>query len=222
MGQPEKVVNIMSYEILTTKQRILNSAVHLFAAKGFTETTIRELAAEAGINTASMYYHFPSKTSILEYILNDYAENIANTLHHDKLLELKENPTADNILACLMLDFPEGKEEYYLKALSVMLQEQYRNATVRKILSEHTILGGERIIKIIVNTLIDFNVLAKDTDPDFWAKAHSSFIYAFASRNSLGIGDNAPGFSGMGLVEILRSMYDMLLNTCAADKNNPL
>ena len=198
----------------STKEKILSSAVTLFAAKGFTETSIRELAADVGLNAASIYYHFPSKNSILEFLLEDFAKNIANTFFQDRLIMLKENPTTDGILSCFMLDFPPGKVDYYLKVLRVMLQEQYRNSLVREILTESTIIGGERVVKAIINYLIDINVLEKDTDPDFWAKAHSSLIYTFSSRMALGIGDNAPEFSGMGMVDMFKYLYDLLLKTC--------
>jgi AcrR family transcriptional regulator len=56
-----------------TKQRILDTAADLFAKKGFTETTVRELTKAIGFkNPASIYHHFQSKNAILEHLLNDY------------------------------------------------------------------------------------------------------------------------------------------------------
>jgi len=43
---------MMENEKVSTKGKILNSAVTLFAEKGFTETTIRELAGDIGLNSA--------------------------------------------------------------------------------------------------------------------------------------------------------------------------
>jgi AcrR family transcriptional regulator len=48
-----------------TKQRILEIAGDLFARKGYTATTIADIAAELGTTTAALYYHFPSKQAIL-------------------------------------------------------------------------------------------------------------------------------------------------------------
>ena len=53
-----------SQEKRSTKQRILRSAIDLFAKKGYTETSIRELAAAVGVKEASIYNHFLSKNSI--------------------------------------------------------------------------------------------------------------------------------------------------------------
>ena len=204
----------MDSEKISTKEKILSSAVSLFAAKGFTETTIRELATDVGVNPASIYYHFPSKNAILELVLNDYAREISNTFYQERLIELKDNPTADGILSCLLLVFPEDKVDYYTKVLRVMLQEQYRNPFVRSVLIESSIAGGERVVKAIIEKLIEYDVLSENTDPYYWAKAHSSLIYTFSSRMALGIGDSSPEFTGMGMVDMLRYLYDLLLKTC--------
>lgn len=53
-----------------TKQRILEIAGDLFARKGYTATTIADIAAELGTTTAALYYHFPSKQAILAGLLS--------------------------------------------------------------------------------------------------------------------------------------------------------
>ena len=48
-----------------TKNRILGIARDLFARKGFTGTSIADIARELGTTTAALYYHFSSKADIL-------------------------------------------------------------------------------------------------------------------------------------------------------------
>ncbi len=45
--------------------RVQRAAVTLFATKGFAATGIRELGAEAGINSATLYHYVGSKESLL-------------------------------------------------------------------------------------------------------------------------------------------------------------
>jgi AcrR family transcriptional regulator len=52
-----------------TKQRILEIASGLFARQGYSATTIADIARELGTTTAALYYHFPSKASILAGLL---------------------------------------------------------------------------------------------------------------------------------------------------------
>ena len=195
------------------KQKILEEAIKLFAAKGFTETTMRELAAASGMKESSIYNHFSSKNAILDYIIDEYSQFTRPVLELDKLSALKDNPSADGIIACLSLVFPEGRVEYFLNELYVILHEQHRNPVVKKFMTEDYIMGNEKVVKSIINALIDYGVIRADTDPDFWAKMHSCLIYTFASRLMLGIGDSDPGFSGMGMSEMLHNMYELLLKT---------
>ena len=200
----------------TTRQKILYNAIKLFADKGYTETSVRELAAASGIKEASLYYHFPSKNHILEEILDEYSKFTQSTFSKEKLLSaIKRSPNAEGILSSITLVFPKGKEKYYLQMLYVMFQEQHRNPTIGKFMSRHYILGNEQIIRNVIDSLKELGIIRRDTDPDFWVKVHSSLLYAYASRHMLGIGDGVVGieteYSGMTMPEILRFLYDLLI-----------
>ena len=52
-----------------TKDRILDAAEHLFAHHGFDATSLRMITAAAGVNLASVNYHFQSKNSLIEAVL---------------------------------------------------------------------------------------------------------------------------------------------------------
>ncbi len=47
-----------------SRARILEAATALFAAQGFHATTIRDIAARAGVNVAAVNYHFRSKDEL--------------------------------------------------------------------------------------------------------------------------------------------------------------
>jgi AcrR family transcriptional regulator len=48
------------------KVKIIESAIELFSVKGFEGTSVREIAAEAGVNVAMINYYFVSKEKLLE------------------------------------------------------------------------------------------------------------------------------------------------------------
>jgi AcrR family transcriptional regulator len=48
-----------------TRERILDAALRLFRDKGFDETTMRDVAAEAGVATGGAYYYFRSKEELV-------------------------------------------------------------------------------------------------------------------------------------------------------------
>ena len=65
----------------STRNRILRTAVSLFAQKGFSKVSMREIAKECGIKGASIYHHFPSKDSILVEGIGAMVSGIEPPLH---------------------------------------------------------------------------------------------------------------------------------------------
>jgi len=49
--------------------RLLAAAARLFKEKGFARTTVRDIAAEVGILSGSIFHHFPNKESILKEVM---------------------------------------------------------------------------------------------------------------------------------------------------------
>jgi len=56
-----------------TKTKILDAAEKLFTSNGFAGTSLRAVIKEAGVNTASVHYHFGSKEGLIEAVLDRWA-----------------------------------------------------------------------------------------------------------------------------------------------------
>lgn len=56
---------------------VLAAAVELFASRGFDATSIRDIATAAQVQPASVYYHYPSKESLLVAIVDRAAAQVA-------------------------------------------------------------------------------------------------------------------------------------------------
>ncbi|THV34625.1 TetR/AcrR family transcriptional regulator [Glycomyces buryatensis] len=82
-----------------TRQRIIDVALELFAERGYDGTTMRAIAAEAGVSVGNAYYYFKSK----EHLIQGFYEQA--TLQHAELaptvLEGKET-LAERIEAALL------------------------------------------------------------------------------------------------------------------------
>ena len=57
-----------------TRERLLETASHLFASKGYASTSVREIVARAGVSKPVLYYHFQSKEGLYYAILEWGAE----------------------------------------------------------------------------------------------------------------------------------------------------
>jgi len=55
----------------STRQRIVQGARNHFFANGFRGVTMDDLAGELGMSKKTLYAHFPSKTALLEAVLDD-------------------------------------------------------------------------------------------------------------------------------------------------------
>lgn len=53
-----------------TRQRILTASMRLFSRQGFARTTVRDIAREAGITDAAIYYHFANKDDLLRELVD--------------------------------------------------------------------------------------------------------------------------------------------------------
>ena len=64
-----------------TRARILDAAMNLFRDRGFEETTMREIAAGAGVATGAAYYYFESKDAIVLAFYDQAQQDMEPLLH---------------------------------------------------------------------------------------------------------------------------------------------
>ncbi|MBV1780941.1 TetR/AcrR family transcriptional regulator [Paeniglutamicibacter sp. ABSL32-1] len=57
-----------------TRQLLLDTAMELFATKGFAGTTMRSIATESGLSLGNAYYYFESKDSIVHELFRELLE----------------------------------------------------------------------------------------------------------------------------------------------------
>jgi AcrR family transcriptional regulator len=84
------------------RQRILTAAATLFARKGVSATTVREIADQAGILSGSLYHHFDSKESMVDEVISPYLQDLRS--RYKKALAGSADPRVrlhDLILASL-------------------------------------------------------------------------------------------------------------------------
>jgi AcrR family transcriptional regulator len=55
-----------------TRNTILQVANRLFVRQGYTATSTRQIAEEAGIGKATIYHHFPDKQAIVLALLENH------------------------------------------------------------------------------------------------------------------------------------------------------
>ena len=71
----------------TSRDAILDAALRCFAAKGYAATTIKDLASEAQVNSALLYYYFADKETLyretLRHVARQLGESAGSRLEDD-------------------------------------------------------------------------------------------------------------------------------------------
>ena len=62
---------------MTTKEKITEEALTLFAEKGYKGTSVKNIADAVGIKDASLYNHFKSKQEIFDSIVELVSKHIS-------------------------------------------------------------------------------------------------------------------------------------------------
>jgi AcrR family transcriptional regulator len=61
---------------LGSDEQIMRAALECFVEKGYHGTSIRTIAARAGLSVPGLYHHFPSKAALLERLIDDTMDDL--------------------------------------------------------------------------------------------------------------------------------------------------
>ncbi len=62
--------------MIDTRQKLIETAESLFADQGYSSVSLRQIIAEAGVNVASVHYHFGSKEELLDAVIAPKAQSV--------------------------------------------------------------------------------------------------------------------------------------------------
>ena len=92
-----------------TAQRIVNAAESLFATQGYAGTTLRQIAAAAGLKEPGIYNHFGGKQELYEAVLqralNPLAEVLSTRL--EEAADLRDFTELPALMTDLLLQHPQ-------------------------------------------------------------------------------------------------------------------
>ncbi|NPT46481.1 TetR family transcriptional regulator [Paraburkholderia sp. 1N] len=65
---------------LTVRERILDHAIVLIMERGYNGFSYRDLSELVGVKTSSIHYYFPSKEDLVLEAVNEYSDNVLNSM----------------------------------------------------------------------------------------------------------------------------------------------
>ena len=149
---------------MTTKERILEEALTLFAENGYDGTSVDLIAQRVGIKAPSLYKHFKGKEDILNTLIDRaearYEESFGSSEHIGKLPESKEEFVSDALgrVAFTIHDPMIRKMRKFL------IQEQFRSERLAEITTKHQLDGLRLMYTKIIEGMMNKGLFRED-DP---------------------------------------------------------
>jgi AcrR family transcriptional regulator len=124
-----------------TRRRLLDSARARFALDGYSGTTVRDIATDAGVNVALINRYFVSKEGLFEACLRHVAEDLGRSPEDATLESLMETvisqvtgaPSGDQTLQMLLLLRSSGDER----------AEEIRRSTLEAFARGMAVIAGQ-------------------------------------------------------------------------------
>lgn len=142
-----------------TKERIFNEAVRLFSEKSFAVTAVRDISSAAGINEASLYYHFENKADILDEIMNLFRKKLKkHTLTKRQIDNLIESSTPRQILQKFVSYFSDdyaSDTPFMWRACRIVCMEQFTNQKARDVVINDLHEEIEKSLEYALDRLIE-------------------------------------------------------------------
>ncbi len=98
---------------------ILEKALNLFIHKGYTGTTVRDIASSLSISPALLFHYFESKEKILSELINIAQEGVVMAQH----LFVPEKKPLENFLSVAQLILNSFRDEKYSAPIFVLIHQ---------------------------------------------------------------------------------------------------
>ena len=121
----------------STKTRIFNSALHLFASKGVENASMRDIADSAGINIASIYNHYTSKEQLVDACYDFFVEHHESARLSEEIYKIiLQNGTKEEVIRIANEQFPLEPEENLVCSMTILFSRIYIDAKATEKYSE--------------------------------------------------------------------------------------
>ena len=149
---------------MSTKEKILDAALTLFAENGYNGTSVEQITKAVGIKAPSLYKHFKGKEDILNALIDSaevrYEEMFGSERNIGKIPESREEfieMTMGRIVFTM-------RDPVIRKTRMFLVQEQFRNERTSEVTTRHQLDGIQGMFARILKGMMDKD-LVKEDDP---------------------------------------------------------
>ena len=124
---------------MTTKEKIMDVAIHMFSERGYEAVSIRDICGEVGIKESTLYYHYKNKKDILDSLIARFRDHIDGLLSHiDEMDEAssgrlrKSDVASSKVMDEYMMD-SYLFDPFCNLMIRLMMIEQFHNEEIREL-----------------------------------------------------------------------------------------
>lgn len=154
-----------------TKEKILMTALQLFARDGYEAVSVRNIAEELGMTKGALYRHYKNKRDIFDSIVDRMIQIDAQRAkdyrmpveQYDVMSDSYENTSLEDIQKFTIGQLKFWTEDDFAVSFRRMLTlEQYRNAEMAELYSQCIIAGPVAYMENLFRELIQKGVLKEE------------------------------------------------------------
>ncbi|HEX6922625.1 MAG TPA: forespore capture DNA-binding protein RefZ, partial [Bacillales bacterium] len=117
------------------KQRVIDSAVKLFNAKGFDGTSVRDIASSAEVNVALISYYFGGKNALLESLMTSFYEGFTEQI--ETACSKLDEQSAKEVLLQIIHRVLDYQQEHVQLARFVHREVTFDSTLVREVMTTY-------------------------------------------------------------------------------------
>lgn len=189
-----------------TKEKILMTALHLFARDGYEAVSVRKIAEELSMTKGALYRHYKNKRdifdSIVERMIQIDAQRAKEYHMPDEGYDIKpdayENTNLQSIQKYTIEQFRFWTEDDFASDFRKMLTlEQYRNAEMAELYSQCIVTGPIAYMEDLFRELIQKGVLKEENPRQLAVEYYAPLFLLISMFDKMGENED--------YVEILRN-----------------
>lgn len=163
------------------REQIIDAAMRVFAQKGFTRATNRDVAREAGITAGLIYYYFENKEALFKTLLEERSPLQLTTQVTPQMLQQPPDVFLP-LLIRRVLAIVEG--EQFVAMLRVVLPEVLHNPEIAPFMSSflQRVLG---FLASYLNAQIACGTLRADIELDVVSQMLMGTVMTFVMRRQI-------------------------------------
>ena len=153
---------------MSTKEKILDAALSLFAENGYDGTSVEQIAGIVGIKAPSLYKHYKGKEDILNALIDSAEARYEEMFGSEKNIGIVPKTQEEFIKVTMKRISFTLNDPVIRKTRMLLVQEQFRNERISEATTRHQLDGIQSMFAKIIKGMMDEGLVKKD-DPELLA-----------------------------------------------------